>query len=238
MKKLIFCSVIMSFSFIQIKAEVRVLDKLKDKTSQAWLSTKATAAYVACTVREPNSIKIQRALEAKEAVLKIDKLLQLNLNSEDILLQNVQALGFNKHNGLSALTMAERYSSDLSSVVRRYNSKIARWNRSEDMEAIAQEVLPALELCKKIKLYFQEHKQCLIAWEIIDRYKSIVEAWQQNDKLSVEVKSADVFRSDVERIKSFIVKKSFRLVYPQAYKQLHEYLPILECKLDKIDETA
>lgn len=235
MKRIILSFAIVSFCSMHVDAKPEIFDRVKAKTSQAWLSTKATAAYVISSVRESNAIKIQRALEAKEAVLKISPLLQINVQGEDMLLQNVQTLGFDKHNALSALTLIERYCADMTSVTNRYNSKIARWNKSEEMESVAQNISSALQVCKNFKLYFQEHKHCLKAWEIIGSYQDVITSWQQHNKLSGMIKSSEALKKDVEKIKYCITKNSFRLAYPNTYKQLHEYLPILECKLDLVN---
>lgn len=244
MKKTILSFVAISLSFVSIQATPKVFDKVIAKTSQAWLSTKTAAAYVISSVRESNAIKMQRALEAKEAVLKMGLLLvgkngpfsQVPMHVEDVLLKNVQAMGFDKHNALSALTLIERYYSDMVVVVNRYSSNVARWNKSDEMESVAQAVLSTLRICKDIKLYLQEHKQCLKAWEIVSSYQDLVAKYQQNNKFLGEIKGSEFLKNDIESIKLCVTKKSFRLAYPATYKQLHEYLPILECKLDLIEE--
>lgn len=234
MKKYTICVVAMSIGTMVAHEKVKFFDRVKTKATHAWLSTKTTAAYVVSSMRESNAIKIQRALEAKEAVLKMRSFLQISMSSEEVLLQNIQALGLTKNNALSALTTIERYYADMSCVVNRYSSKVARWNKSDEMEVVAHNILFELQTCKLFKTYFEQHKNCLKIWEILARYESAVLGWQKNDRSCGCIKSMDLLKRDVEIIRSYAVKQVFRLVYPDTYQQLHEYLPILECKLDQM----
>lgn len=231
MNKNILKLIVIGLSFTQVNAKSKIFDRIKSRSSKTLLSIKMTAAYVISSVRESNAIKIQRALEAKEAVLKLSQLLNLKDHNEQALLHNIQVMGFDKHDSLSALILAERYYADMSSVVSRYNSKIARWNKSSEMESVALSVLAALSSCKEIKLYFEQHKLCLRAWEIVDSYQDLI----ASPKLSGMIKNFESLRGDVEKIKLCITKNSFRLAYPDTYKNLHECLPVLECKLDLVE---
>jgi len=233
MKKSFLSLIVVSFGFMQIEAKPKVFDHVKAKTSQAWLSTKATAAYVVSSIRESNSIKMQRALQASDAVLKFESLLQLQTQTEDGLLKNVQTLGYDKQNALSALTLIERYYSDMIAIASRYNSKVARWNKCENMAAVLHTISPSLRICKEVRSYLRNHKECLRSWEIISFYQDFVTS-DKGSKALATVKSSDFLQDDIDRIKLCVTKKSFRLSYPETYKKLYEYLPVLECKLDLI----
>ena len=243
MKKLNLGLVVVMLSIAQVDASHHTfLDSVKLKTMQALSFAKTKTAYALSCIRESNAMKIQKAIEAKEVMLEICASLQLDVDGENVLLQNIRALGFDKQNAVSALTTIQKYCASMQAIVSRYNAPLAPWNRSTAMMTAVYEVLPCLQKSKIYVQYFESHKDCLKGWELVRRYEradivdvtdanaalSTISVWYKNNDAYNLVKSVDLLNNDIVYIKSCLMNNSYRQAYPELYEQLYAFLPSLE----------
>lgn len=228
---------------------IDIFDGIKSTSTGMLLSAKTKALYVLSYLRESNQDKIKKALFAKNAIDTISEKLRLGVEGEDELLSNVQSLGFDKKNALSALKIIENHYIAMQAIESRY---AFLWNKSLEMEKAVAEVLPFLKACKLYRLYFEGHKDCLKGWELIERYGemskvditdiesavSAISIWYKNNNQFYLVKSADLLAADIAYVKKCLKTKSYQQAYPKLYSQFYSFLPALECVLDKVQMSS
>lgn len=228
---------------------VSISDRIKSKATGVFLSVKTKALYVLSWVRESDQDKIKKALAAKNAMVAISEELYLGVGGEEELLKNIQSLGLEKKNALSALKIIEKHHVAMRAIEGRYG--FLRKN-SLEMEETFVDILPFLKACALYKLYFESHKDCLKGWELVERYggvdkvditdiKSAISAislWYKNNDTFHLVKSFDLLISDIVYIKACLRNKSYQQAYPNLYGQLYSFLPTLECVADQVKMSA
>lgn len=248
MKKLILCGMVVAWGSAQVEAKSSFVESIKSKSERA----KVLALYAWSFIREPNEEKIKKALVAKEEVEKFTLSLDAGLGVEEGLLQNIQKLGYDKHNAMSAWSAMEKYDNAIQAVVGRYSSVFAPWNKSEDMALAAKKLLPSLQLAKMYKAYFASHKDCLRGWELTSRYANIalvdiadatscvsaISCWYKNTDEYSLMKSVDKLSADVSFIKSCLTRKLFKQSYPVLHEQFSEYLVILDAILFHVQGSS
>lgn len=236
------CWLVVTLNVVQVEA----------KSSKIFTTVKSNILYALSYIREPNEAKIRRALAAKEAIFKISQVVHLGISEENLLLKNVQALGFDKKNALAALRKIDAYYAAMQAVENRYASLFTPWNKTEEMKSAVTEIAPFLQLCKLYKIYFEEHKDCLKGWELVVRYESVpsvditdvnatvaaISLWYKNNDAFNLIKSVDLLIVDIVYIKNCLMKKSYQQAYADLYKQLYDFLPTLECVVDQVKQSS
>jgi len=238
MKKLLVCFMVATISNSSINPVFNVQHKIAGALVAIQNGFLSALSYV----REPNSVKIEKALQAHAIIQKAEKGLRLDLNDENSLWYNIQQLGFEKSNALAALHMIEKYQSDLKVLVDRYDSVLTPWNKTYDMQQAVEKISTSLQICQACCGYLKKHKDCLRGFELVHHYQksgilggvtdaniavSVVSAWYKNNDLYSLVKSIDLLSLDLEFIQSCLMKNSFKQLHPDLYGQLYYYVPML-----------
>lgn len=250
MKKTIICLLFGVLSGFQVDANpVYAFNKIKSKAVGTLLLAKTKIVDALSSVIDSNQVKIEKALEAKEAVFKISEKFQLGIDGEDALLKNIKSFGFDKKNALSALRLMKKYYTTIKSLENRY---VFVWNKTLKMDEAIAEVLPSLQISKLYKVYLEGHQDCLRGWELVELYKNIelVDAvdtdsaiyvtslWYKNNDNYSLIKSIDLLSADISYIETCLNNKYYHQAYPKLRKQLFDFLPTLKSIVELVKKSS
>lgn len=243
MKKLMFGLVlaILSIAQVEAKSDHNFFNTIKNVSKDVLLASKNALVYVASCVRESNSVKIQKAFEAKKAVEQLSSKLKIGIDGENELLLNIRVLGFDKYNATESLMIIQNYCESMQVVVNRFQGVMTPWNRTSAMESAVNELLPYLHMAKIYKLYFEVHLDCLKGWELEQQYSEIYPIdknneqevvalftkWFKNNGKDNYVKGVDELLKSVEWFKKQFLNEQFKIRYPKLYDQMYSLFPAL-----------
>lgn len=217
----------------------RLSHKIKSKALEAKDSTKAftfaTIAYcqeALHKVREPNSVIIEKAESAIVSLHDMIAKVSLGVHTEQELLQNIQLLGFDKHNATKAIDLAKETYFSLLAFEKRYNGILTPWNRSKKMNSIALQVLREIKNAEMYKVYFQSHEACLQAWVINEKYREVLTSYESGDAAAVHglhaiyqsefryplLYAVEQIAKDIIAIKHFVKNTEHAKMYASVYE--------------------
>lgn len=239
---------VLGSSQVDAKSESTV-GAIKSRVASALLLAKAKALYAFSILREPNAVLIKRSFDAKDVIAKYSELLNLGVDGEAGLLLNIQALGFDKKNALSALKIVDQCYRAMHSVEQRHASAFALWNKTPEMDVAIAAILPYLRVSKLYLLYFQNHQDCLRGWELVGRSVGTnltnaqsaictVLQWYKNSNAFNILKCVDLLAADIVYVKACLMQKSYQQAYPELYDQLGALLSTLECVMQQVKMSA
>lgn len=253
MKKLMFGLVLATLSIAQVeaKSDHNFFETVKNVSKDVLLASKSALMYIASCVRESNSVKIQKAFEAKKAVEQLSSKLKIGIDGENELLFNVHVLGFDKDNATKSLMVIQNYCESMQVVVNRFQGVMTPWNKTLAMESAVNELLPYLHMAKMYKLYFEVHLDCLKGWELEQQYLKICSIdinneqevitlfvkWFKNNGKDSYVKGVDELLKSVEWFKKQFLNEQFKIKYPELYDQMYSLFPALVLFIEVVTKS-